>query len=211
MVPAEATFSAPSDDEAKAFMSTERSELVPVVDEDSWSRYWLVPVCTAEAVTPSPAALMLATMSASDPLPVETLVAVADPAVNSGLFTWPWVDAASMVAVTVAPAVPLRVTDPPGVTVLSTLDVPSTLTMPSTPTAALAMADSPNVASAVPPVTCRLWLEPWSTVESVRSPLAPYPACRTPPAPAAEMAFCTAVSSPLALYPPVGLGAIVRL
>ena len=118
----------PSDDEAKAFMSTDRSESVPVVDEDSWSRYWSVPVCTAEAVTPRPAALMLATMSASDPLPVETLVAVADPAVNRELFTWPWAEAAAMVARDLAPAVPLRVTVPPGVTVLSTLDVPSTLT-----------------------------------------------------------------------------------
>jgi hypothetical protein len=29
---------APRDDEAKAFMSTERAESVPVVDDDSWRR-----------------------------------------------------------------------------------------------------------------------------------------------------------------------------
>src|SRR5579872_4792071 len=63
--PAEATCNTPRDDEAKAFMSTDRAESVPVVDDDSCRRYAAGPVCTADAVTPTPAALMLATMAAS--------------------------------------------------------------------------------------------------------------------------------------------------
>ncbi len=68
-------------------MSTERSEATPVAEEDSWSTNWLVPVCTAAAVTPVEAWLMLATMSPSEPLPVDTSVAVRDPADTRELLT----------------------------------------------------------------------------------------------------------------------------
>src|SRR5580698_1927268 len=99
-------------------------------------------------------------MSARAPLPVETLVAVTEPVARSELFTWLRDEAGTKVPVIWLPPGPFKVTGPPGMTVLRVLEVPSTLTTPSTPAVGPAMADRPRVARALPPVTCRLWLEP---------------------------------------------------
>ena len=94
---------------------------------------------------------MLLTMSASDPLPVDTLVAVIDPVVSRELFTWLWDVPDSMVPVMSLPPGPFSVMGPPGVTVLRVLEVPSTLTTPSTPVAAAAMVDRPRVPESIAP------------------------------------------------------------
>ncbi len=98
----------------------------------------------------------------------------------------------------VDPLGPLSETCDPGTRLVRVVVVPSTDTVASVPVAE-PPALNPRVAAALPPVIWTVWLDPWSRVESTRSPLASYPACRTPDAPAELIADWTAPRSPLAV------------
>ena len=100
----------PNEDDEKAVASTERSAAVPVLEDESCMMYWLVPVWTAEAMMPVPAELMLATMSAREPFPVEMLVAVTVPVDRSELLTVGSALRAFSVAEMVPPEPELRLT-----------------------------------------------------------------------------------------------------
>ena len=172
---------------ANSDASSDRALAEPVDVAFTWSSQLLSAVFTAAAEAPTPAPLIALATAVRLRSPVDTTATVLDPVRRPPSN----VSVRSPLPVPTATVAPV----PADVTVTAVL-VPIWIE-PSMPTAADPSTPRPRSARAVPPITCRLAVEPSCVEVSFSRPLESVVAVAPPPA--ASMPACTAEASPAAV------------